>query len=55
MLARALVVDRDRRRRYAIRAAVAAELVAAALADYGLTRKNVGEPDIRLGEVGHEA
>lgn len=55
MLERALEVQRPRRRRYAIRAAVAAELVAAALADYGLTREHVGAPEIRLGGLDHVA
>ena len=50
MLAEAMAIGPRRRRRYGIRAAVAAELVAAALADYAKARENTDDSRIRLGE-----
>ncbi|MES1924542.1 FUSC family protein [Salinisphaera sp. T31B1] len=51
MLDEALTFKPRRRMRHGIRAAVAAELVSAALADYGLARENADGGSIRLGGV----
>jgi len=50
LLAEALDFTPRRRLRHGIRAAVAAELVAAALADYGMARENTQGRQIMLGE-----
>lgn len=51
MLDEALDFTPRQRLRHGVRAAVAAELVAAALADYGLARENADGDAIRLGEA----
>ena len=51
MLDEAVTFTPRRRMRHGVRAAVAAELVAAALADYGLARENADGTAIRLGEA----
>lgn len=51
MLDEALTFEPRHRLRYGVRAAIAAELVAAALADYGLARENADGTAIRLGEA----
>ncbi len=51
MLTAALSFTPRLRLRHGIRAAVAAELVAAALADYGLARENADGSAVRLGEA----
>lgn len=55
MLAEALTFTPRRRLRHGVRAAIAAELLAAALADYGLARENADGSAIRLGESGRVA
>lgn len=55
MLEEALTLNPRQRMRHGIRAAVAAELVAAALADYGLARENTDARQIRLGETESES
>jgi hypothetical protein len=51
MLTAALSFTPRLRLRHGVRAAVAAELVAAALADYGLARENADGSAVRLGEA----
>ncbi|RJS92948.1 FUSC family protein [Salinisphaera sp. Q1T1-3] len=51
LLGEAVAFKASKRRRYAIRAAVSGELVAAALADYALARENSDENKITLGEA----
>ncbi|GAB3677612.1 FUSC family protein [Salinisphaera aquimarina] len=51
MLDQAVVIDHRRRRRFGIRAAVAAELLSAALADYGLARRGAEDPGFQLGGI----
>ena len=50
LMREALGFSPRRRLRHGVRAAVAAELVAAALADYGMARENADGDRIRLGE-----
>lgn len=50
MLDEALMFTPRRRLRHGVQAAIAAELLAAALADYGLARENADSSAIRLGE-----
>lgn len=51
MLDEALGFKPRRRMRHGVQAAVAAELVAAALADYGLARENADVGQVRLGSI----
>ncbi|MGB7755085.1 MAG: FUSC family protein [Salinisphaera sp.] len=51
LLHEALTFSRRQRMRYGVRASVSAELVAAALADYGQARENTDDQRIRLGEA----
>jgi hypothetical protein len=51
MLDEALTFTPRQRLRHGVQAGVGAELLAAALADYGLARENVDASAIRLGEA----
>lgn len=55
MLNEALDFQPRRRMRHGVQAAVAAELVAAALADYGLARENTDAQQVRLGSIESES
>lgn len=55
MLREALQFKPRRRMRHGVQAAVAAELVAAALADYGLARENTDVGQVQLGGAGRES
>lgn len=55
LLGEAVTFTLRRRMRYGVRASVSAELIAAALADYGQARENTDGYRIRLGEADHAA